>query len=288
MIYFMPVDFDSFKLLLEKFTLTSILPAILYLLVGLFVIRMLLSFLNNRLGKSNIDVTLHRFLSGSVKLVLYFILFMMVASALGIQVTSLVAVLSVAGLAVSLSVQGLLSNVLSGLMLLFIKPFKVGDYVEVGGVGGFIKEIGFVHTKILSFENILIYMPNSEVSNGKITNYSTEEKRRFNLNFTVSYDCPPDKVREVLLEYVSSNPNIDNEPAPFVAVSKYKESSIEYVVRAWADNSVYWDAYWDIHNGMDALFKKNGLVMTYPHLNVHINNKSLEDNKSSRDTHLKY
>jgi small conductance mechanosensitive channel len=281
MIYFMPVDFDSFKLLLEKFTLTSILPAILYLLVGLFVIRMLLSFLNNRLGKSNIDVTLHRFLSGSVKLVLYFILFMMVASALGIQVTSLVAVLSVAGLAVSLSVQGLLSNVLSGLMLLFIKPFKVGDYVEVGGVGGFIKEIGFVHTKILSFENILIYMPNSEVSNGKITNYSTEEKRRFNLNFTVSYDCPPDKVREVLLEYVSSNPNIDNEPAPFVAVSKYKESSIEYVVRAWADNSVYWDAYWDIHNGMDALFKKNGLVMTYPHLNVHINNKSLEDNKNT-------
>lgn len=281
MIYFMPVDFDSFKLLLEKFTLTSILPAILYLLVGLFVIRMLLSFLNNRLGKSNIDVTLHRFLSGSVKLVLYFILFMMVASALGIQVTSLVAVLSVAGLAVSLSVQGLLSNVLSGLMLLFIKPFKVGDYVEVGGVGGFIKEIGFVHTKILSFENILIYIPNSEVSNGKITNYSTEEKRRFNLNFTVSYDCPPDKVREVLLEYVSSNPNIDNEPAPFVAVSKYKESSIEYVVRAWADNSVYWDAYWDIHNGMDALFKKNGLVMTYPHLNVHINNKSLEDNKNT-------
>ena len=281
MIYFMPVDFDSFKLLLEKFTLTSILPAILYLLVGLFVIRMLLSFLNNRLGKSNIDVTLHRFLSGSVKLVLYFILFMMVASALGIQVTSLVAVLSVAGLAVSLSVQGLLSNVLSGLMLLFIKPFKVGDYVEVGGVGGFIKEIGFVHTKILSFENILIYLPNSEVSNGKITNYSTEEKRRFNLNLTVSYDCPPDKVREVLLEYVSSNPNIDNEPAPFVAVSKYKESSIEYVVRAWADNSVYWDAYWDIHNGMDALFKKNGLVMTYPHLNVHINNKSLEDNKNT-------
>ncbi|MDY9921381.1 MAG: mechanosensitive ion channel family protein [Synergistota bacterium] len=279
----MPVDFDSFKMLLEKFTLTSILPAILYLLGGLFVISMLLSFLNNRLRKSNIDVTLHRFLSGSVKLVLYFILFMMVASALGIQVTSLVAVLSVAGLAVSLSVQGLLSNVLSGLMLLFIKPFKVGDYVEVGGVGGFINEIGFVHTKILSFENVLIYMPNSEVSNGKITNYSTEEKRRFNLNFTVSYDCPPEKVREVLLGYISSHPKIDKEPAPLVAVSKYKDSSIEYVVRAWADNSVYWDVYWDIHNDMDALFKKNGLIMTYPHLNVHIDNKSSEDNKKTAE-----
>lgn len=283
MIYFMPVDFDSFKMLLEKFTLTSILPAILYLLGGLFVISMLLSFLNSRLRKSNIDVTLHRFLSGSVKLVLYFILFMMVASALGIHVTSLVAVLSVAGLAVSLSVQGLLSNVLSGLMLLFIKPFKVGDYVEVGGVGGFINEIGFVHTKILSFENVLIYMPNSEVSNGKITNYSTEEKRRFNLNFTVSYDCPPEKVREVLLGYISSHPKIDKEPAPLVAVSKYKDSSIEYVVRAWADNSVYWDVYWDIHNDMDALFKKNGLIMTYPHLNVHIDNKSSEDNKKTAE-----
>ena len=272
--HFMPVDFDSFKLLFEKFTLTTVLPAVLYLLGGLFIIRMLLSFVRGRLDKSNIDVTLHKFLCGALKLVLYFILFMMVASALGIQVTSLVAVLSVAGLAISLSVQGLLSNVLSGLMLLFIKPFKVGDYVEVGGVGGFIKEIGFVHTKILSFENILIYMPNSDVSNGKITNYSTEEKRRFNLNFTVSYDCPPEKVRGVLLEYISSHPKVDKDPAPMVAVSNYKDSAIEYVVRGWADSSVYWDVYWDIYNNMDSLFKKNGLVMTYPHLNVHIDNKS--------------
>ncbi len=281
MIYFMPMDFDSFKLYLEKFTFTSILPALVYLLAGLLITRMLLSLLNRSMSRSKTDVTLHRFLYAAVKMVLYFVVFMVVASALGIQVTSLVAILSVAGLAVSLSIQNLLSNVLSGLMLLSIKPFKIGDYVDVGGISGFVKEISFVHTQILSFENILMYIPNSEVSKSKIINYSTEEKRRFNLKFSASYDSPPEKVRKALLEYISSHPQIDKDPPPFVAVSDYKESSIEYVVRAWSDNSVFWDVYWDIYNGMDDLFKKNGLIMTYPHLNVHIENKSLEDHKNT-------
>ncbi len=263
-------DFSMVTQYFEKLTLSTILPALIYLVGGLIISRLILSFFNKALDRSNVDVTLHKFLHTALKLVLHFIIFMIVAGAIGIQVTSLVAILSVAGLAISLSVQGMLSNVLSGLLLLFIKPFKVGDYVEVGTVSGFIKEIGFVHTKILTFENILVYMPNSDVSNGKITNYSTEEKRRFNLKFTVSYDCPPEKVRKVLLDYISAHPRIDREPAPFVGVNEYKESSIEYVVRAWADNSIFWDVYWDIYNGLDAEFKKNGLVMTYPHLNVHI------------------
>lgn len=266
----MPVDIASFKDLFAKLTISTVLPAFIYLVVGLLVKKMVLSFLNKSLKRSNVDVTLHKFLKTTVKFVLNFIIFMVVASALGIQVTSLVALLSIAGLAISLSVQGLLSNVLSGLMLLSIKPFKVGDYVDIGGVGGTVKEVGFIHTKILSFENIMIYIPNVDVSNGKIMNYSTEEKRRFNLRFTASYDSPPEKVRKVLLEYIASHPLIDKDPAPFVAVSDYKDSSIEYVVRAWSDNSVFWDIYWDIYNGLDDVFKKNGLVMAYPHLNLHI------------------
>lgn len=269
----MDLDFSAVTQFFGKLTISTLLPALIYLIAGLVISKLILSVLNRSLNKSNVDITLHKFLHTAVRLVLHFIVFMVVAGALGIQVTSLVAILSVAGLAISLSVQGLLSNVLSGMMLLSIKPFKAGDYVEVGGVAGFIKDIGFVHTKILTFENILVYIPNSDVSNGKITNYSTEEKRRFNLKFNVSYECPPDEVRKVLLDYVSSNPRVDSDPAPFVAVSDYKESSIEYTVRGWADSSVYWDAYWDIYNGMDALFKENGLVMTYPHLNVHIDQK---------------
>lgn len=277
----MNLDFSSVTQFFGKLTLSTLLPALIYLIGGLIISKLILSVLNRGLKKSNVDVTLHKFLRTTVKLVLHFIIFMIVASALGIQVTSLVAILSVAGLAISLSIQNLLSNVLSGLMLLSINPFKVGDYVDVGGTAGTVKEIGYVHTKIVSFENILMYIPNSDVSNAKIINYSTEAKRRFNLKFTASYDSPPEKVRKVLLEYISSHPLIDKDPAPFVAVGDYKESSIEYVVRAWSDNSVFWDVYWDIYNGMDDLFKKNGLIMTYPHLNVHIQNKPSEDEKNA-------
>lgn len=277
----MNLDFSSVTQFFGKLTLSTLLPALIYLIGGLLISKLILSVLNKSLKRSNVDVTLHKFLRTTVKLVLHFIIFMVVASALGIQVTSLVAILSVAGLAISLSIQNLLSNVLSGLMLLSINPFKVGDYVDVGGTAGTVKEIGYVHTKIVSFENILMYIPNSDVSNAKIINYSTEAKRRFNLRFTASYDSPPAKVRKVLLEYISSHPLIDKDPAPFVAVGDYKESSIEYVVRAWSDNSVFWDVYWDIYNGMDDLFKKNGLIMTYPHLNVHIQNKPSEDEKNA-------
>lgn len=277
----MNLDFSSVTQFFGKLTLSTLLPALIYLIGGLLISKLILSVLNKSLKRSSVDVTLHKFLRTTVKLVLHFIIFMVVASALGIQVTSLVAILSVAGLAISLSIQNLLSNVLSGLMLLSINPFKVGDYVDVGGTAGTVKEIGYVHTKIVSFENILMYIPNSDVSNAKIINYSTEEKRRFNLKFTASYDSPPAKVRKVLLEYISSHPLIDKDPAPFVAVGDYKESSIEYVVRAWSDNSVFWDVYWDIYNGMDDLFKKNGLIMTYPHLNVHIQNKPSEDEKNA-------
>lgn len=277
----MNLDFSTVTEFFGRLTLSTFLPALIYLIAGLVISKLILSILNRSLNRSKIDVTLHKFLITAVRLVLNFIIFMIVAGALGIQVTSLVAILSVAGLAISLSVQGLLSNVLSGFILLSLKPFKVGDYVEVGGIGGTVKEIGFVHTKLLTMENCTIYIPNNEISNGKIMNYSTEEKRRFNLKFSASYDSPPEKVRKALLEYISSHPQIDKDPPPFVAVSDYKESSIEYVVRAWSDNSVFWDVYWDIYNGMDDLFKKNGLIMTYPHLNVHIENKSLEDHKNT-------
>ena len=266
----MNLDFTAVTQFFGKLTISTLLPALIYLIAGLIISKLILSVLNRSLDRSNVDVTLHKFLHTAVRLVLHFIIFMVVAGALGIQVTSLVAILSVAGLAISLSIQNLLSNVLSGLMLLSIKPFKVGDYVEVGGTGGTVKEIGFVHTKMLTIENIMIYIPNSDVSSSKITNYSTEDKRRFNLKINVSYECPPEKVRKVLLDYISAHPQVDTDPAPFVAVSDYKESSIEYVVRAWADNSIFWDVYWDLFNGLDDLFRKNGIAFTYPNLNGHV------------------
>lgn len=266
----MNLDFSSVSQFFGMLTLSTLLPSLIYLLGGLIIIKLILNILNRGLKKSKIDITLHKFLRTAVKVVLYFVLFMIVAGALGIQVTSLVAILSVAGLAISLSIQNLLSNVLSGLLLLTLNPFKVGDYVDVGGTSGTVKEIGFVYTKIVSIENIMMYIPNGDISSAKIVNYSAEEKRRFNLRVGASYDSPPEKVKKVLLDYLNSHPQIDKDPAPFVSVAEYKDSYIEYVVRAWADNSIFWDVHWEIQNALDGLFKKNDLEMTYPHINVHI------------------
>ena len=147
---------------------------------------------------------------------------------------------------------------------------SIGYSSPEGSYGNITEDTSLPTTALHIIKNIMIYIPNSDVSSSKITNYSTQDKRRFNLKINVSYDCPPEKVRKVLLDYISAHPKIDRDPAPFVAVSDYKENCIEYVVRAWADNSIFWDVYWDLYNGLDDLFKKNGIAFTYPNLNVHI------------------
>ena len=152
----MDLDFNTVTQFFGKLTLSTLLPALIYLIGGLIISRLILSFLDRALNRSKVDVTLRSFLHTAARLVMHFIIFMVVAGALGIQVTSLVAILSVAGLAISLSIQNLLSNVLSGLMLLSIKPFKVGDYIEVGGVGGTVEELGIIQ-KDATIENIMIY-----------------------------------------------------------------------------------------------------------------------------------
>ena len=180
--------------MLQQVTLASLLPALLYLVCGLVIIRFVMSALSRALKRSAIDKTLHRFILTILRIVLYFVLFMTVAGALGIQITSFVALLSVAGLAISLSLQNVLSSASCGVMLLSVKPFKVGDYVEIGGVGGTVREIGFMHTKLAAPDNKIIYVPNNEVSTSKIINYTQEGKRRIDFVFTADYACPQEDV----------------------------------------------------------------------------------------------
>ena len=152
----MNINLEGLPAILEKVTLASLLPALLYLLGGMAVVKIVMRALTKALEKSSIEKTLHKFILTLIRLTLYFIVFMTVAGALGIQITSFVAILSVAGLAISLSLQGVLSNLSSGVMLLSVKPFKAGDYVELGGVGGTVREIGFIHTKISTPDNKII------------------------------------------------------------------------------------------------------------------------------------
>jgi small conductance mechanosensitive channel len=205
-----------------------------------------------------------------VKVILYLIALLIVAQSLGIDVTSLVAVFSLAGLAISLSVQNSLSNLASGVLMLITKPFSVGDYIEAGGIGGTVSEISFIHTKLLTADKKIIFVPNSDIASSKIINYSSEPFRRVDLNFTASYDAPIEKVKEALLNAVNDCKIFCDEPAAFVNVLSYQSSSIEYTVRAWCKNEDYWTGYFSLMENVKKEFDLNEIEMTYDHLNVHM------------------
>lgn len=253
--------------MLQQVTLASLLPALLYLVCGLVIIRFVMSALSRALKRSAIDKTLHRFILTILRIVLYFVLFMTVAGALGIQITSFVALLSVAGLAISLSLQNVLSSASCGVMLLSVKPFKVGDYVEIGGVGGTVREIGFMHTKLAAPDNKIIYVPNNEVSTSKIINYTQEGKRRVDFVFTAGYAYPQEDVKRALREAVAKFPKVLDDPAPFIRVSGYKEA-VEYTVRVWCNTEDYWELYSDIIEAVPEAYAAHGVEMNYPYLNV--------------------
>lgn len=258
---------------LGQFTLAKLLMVALLILAGLVVVKILLKMLDRVLDRMKIDPTLLGILRAMAKVLLLFLVVLIVMDYLEIPVTSLVAVLSVAGLAVSLSIQNFLSNVAGGFQLLASHPFKVGDYVEAGGCAGTVQEIGLFYTKIVTVDNKLVQMPNSTVVSANITNYSHEPLRRVDLKVTASYDAPVEQVKKSLLQAVAGTAKMLTDPAPLARVSDYKESSIEYAVRVWCNNADYWDVYFDLLEGIKAAFDRDGIEMTYNHLNVHMMEK---------------
>lgn len=251
-------------------TLTKVLSVIVLVIACLIVIRIIMSVVNRVLERGRIEKSLHTFIRTGTKILLYFLAVLIVADSIGINVSSLVAVLSVTGLAVSLAVQSTLSNLAGGIQILTTQPFKVGDYADVGGTGGTVREIGLVHTKLMTPDNKLIYIPNSDVAAAKITNFSAEERRRVDLVFSVSYDAAPSAVIETLKALVESHPKVLRDPAPFIRLSEYGDNQISYTVRAWAENADYWDVYFDLMGSAKAALDAKGIEMSYPHMNVHI------------------
>lgn len=261
---------ESMGISLADFTLNKLLSAVLLLVICIVVIKILMAVVTRILAKSKLERSLHTFIRTVIKAVLLFLTILIVAASLGIDVTSLIAVLSVFGLAVSLAVQNSLSNVAGGIQVLGSKPFVVGDYVEAGGVAGTVTEVGIFYTRINTVDNKLIQVPNSQIANEKIINYSAEKERRVDLKFTTSYNAPVESVKKTIEEVVGSHALVQVTPAPFVRVSGYGDSSIEYTVRVWCANGDYWAVYFDLMEQVKAAFDKNGIEMTYPHVNVHM------------------
>ena len=253
-------------------SLNKVIPFLLILLAGFIVIRITGKIVNKLLSKIKLEKAAHGMIRSLIKTVLYLLLALMAASSLGVDVTGVLALASVATLAVSLALQDLLSNLVGGFTLLYTHPFSSGDYVEIAGQSGTVEEIGMTYTKLVTPDNKLIQIPNSSVVSSEIVNYTCTGKRRISIDISASYDTPMDQVLEALKKAADVE-GVLEDPAVFVAVTGYGEHAIEYVVRAWANNDVYWDVHFAIVKNIKETFDKSGVQMTRPHLNVHLHQK---------------
>ena len=259
------------RIRIGSMALSTLISAVLTFITCFIVMQIILKTLERILGRANkIDGTLKGFIHSAVKIVLWILTGIIVAGALGIPTTSLVALISIAGLALSLSVQNILSNLFSGLTLLVSKPFKSGDYVEVGGRNGIIKSVGLFYTQLNTLDNVSINIPNSDVTGTTVINYSREPLRRVDRVFSASYESSTENVKAAVFEAISRDEKILRDPAPFVRLSEYKDSCIEYTVRVWCKCADYWDVFFNLNENVRESFAAKGVEMTYNHMNVHI------------------
>lgn len=248
------------------------LSAVLLIAVCLIAIKIILGLYDRFVKKSKLDPIICKILRVAVKALLLFISLIIVLGSLGISVSSLVAALSVVGVSVSLAIQGFLSNVFGGIQIITNKPFKIGDFVDAGGESGVVKEVGLFYTKLDTPDNKLIQIPNSAIANANITNYSSAANRRVDFTISASYDNDIEKVKSVLLDLMKNHPLVLTEDAlaPTAHVCQYGPNDISYSGRCWCASADYWTVYFDIMDAIKPIFEKNGISITYPHINVHM------------------
>ncbi len=263
------MDIDTLKSAVSTLSLEKIIPALIALVVGIVVAKLLCRLFDRILARSKIEKSLHAFLRSFFHILLYVLVTLITLGTLGVNVSSLVAVLSVVSLAISLAVQGTLSNIAGGIQLLTAHPFRVGDYVEIAGTEGNVTELGMIYTRLRMLDNKIVYLPNSDVASSKITNFTAEGIRRVDLSFSAAYRCPAEAVLAALLRAAQVEGCL-TEPAAVAHVNAYEDSSISYILRAWCNAADYWPVYYAITENVRREFEKDNLEMSYPHLNVHL------------------
>jgi len=248
---------------------SKIAVAAIFAGIGILIIRFIMEIVTKALEKSKLEKAAHTLIKSLARTVMYVLLALIVASSLGVDVTGIVALASVLTLAVSLSVQNALTNIIGGFTILYTKPFHTGDYVEVAGQSGTVKEIGMTYTVLTTPDNKIVSIPNSAVVSAQIVNYSTTGTRRLDINISASYDSPVETVLLALRE-TAEDPRVMEDPAPFVALTSYGDSAINYTLRVWVKSGDYWDVNFDFNKKLKTVFDEKGIVMTYPHMVVHL------------------
>ncbi len=254
---------------LGAFLAAKVLPAAIIFAVGVLVIRTVMNIVRKTLEKSKLEKAAHSLIKTVIRVVLYGLLALITASKLGLDVTGVVALASVLTLAVSLSVQNALTNVISGFTLLYTKPFSSGEFVEIAGQSGTVQEIGLTYTKLSTPDNKSVAIPNSAVTSAQIVNYSALGTRRVDVAVSASYTAPVQQVLETLRRAGQVPTALEAQPV-FAAVDSYGESAINYVLRVWSTADDYWTTLYAVNENIKTMFDENGIAMTYPHINVHL------------------
>jgi len=250
----------------------KLLLAILTLVEGLWLVNRFVNLLDHRLGKK--DPTLNKFLCGLISAVLKVMLLISVASMIGIETTSFIAVVGAAGLAIGLALQGSLANFAGGVLILIFKPFRVGDTIEAEGYLGSVAEIQILYTVLNTFDNRRVVIPNGNLSNATLTNVSVYDKRRCDMTFGIGYDDDIDKAKKILQRLFEEDERSLTEPAPRICVGGLGDNSVDLMFRPWVGTDDLWPYYWDMQEKVKKAFDEEGISIPYPQRDVHLYNAS--------------
>ncbi|XOV87159.1 MAG: mechanosensitive ion channel family protein [Pseudomonadota bacterium] len=248
----------------------QLILAIVTLIIGLWVINKFTAGLGKAFEKSGMEPTLQKFIHNLLSVGLKALLLISVASMVGIETTSFIAVLGAAGLAVGLALQGSLANFAGGVLILLFRPYRVGDFIDTNGQMGVVKEIGIIHTTMTTGDNKTIILPNGPVSNGTIVNYSTQATRRVDIVFGIGYGDDLKKAKEVLLGLIEADERILKDPEPLVVISSLGDSSVNITTRSWVNAADYWGVFFDLTENAKLAFDAAGISIPFPQTDVHI------------------
>jgi small conductance mechanosensitive channel len=264
--------------------LPALVSSLLILFFGWWVIKFIVGYVKRIFDKTDYDPTLENFIVSLLNWGLKILLFIVVISQLGVETTSLIAVVGAAGLAIGLALQGSLSNFAGGVLIISLKPFRVGDFIEAQGVSGTVKETSLFYTKLNTFGNQLAIIPNGQLTNNNIINYTEEGKRKDAITLGISYSSNIKLAKDILMKLMTEQEGIMKDPAPQVVVSELADSSVNLSLRFWALNDDFWNCHWFTIEEAKTRLEAAGIAIPFPQRDVHLFNHSEQEEKSE----LKY
>ena len=248
----------------------QVIGALATIIIGMWIAKMLAKYAGKVLRKREVDETLTKFLVSLVRIGLITFVIISAASQVGIQTASFVAIIGAAGLAIGFALQGSLSNLAAGVMLIIFKPVKVGDYIEGGGATGTVESVGIFVTTLVTVDNKVVYIPNSTLTGSNITNFTAKDKRRVDMVFGIGYGDDIDKAKKAIEEVLSGDSRILKDPAAMIVVSELGASSVNFNVRPWVNTSDYWGVYFDTTEKIKKKFDEQNISIPFPQRDVHI------------------